>query len=110
VLARSGCNIVVLGEANEPEREAEFADDMLSTAGVFVAKRNEQRSAKTTRKHEEEAQNRGDGIDRPSNGRESFQALGSPTCVDAGAKGSDLPHRGGKKGSSNVDRNCAMDV
>ena len=79
---------------------------MLSIADVFVAKRNGQRSAKT-RKQEEEAQNRGDGIERPSSGRESFQAAGSD---DAGAKGSDLPHRRGKKDSSQVDGNCAMDV
>ena len=80
---------------------------MLAIANVFVAKRNGQRSAKTRKQEEEEAQNRGDGIERPSSGRESFQAAGSD---DAGAKGSGLPHRGGKKDSSNVDRNCEMDV
>ena len=47
VLARSGCKLVVLGQANEPGGEAEFADDILAIADVFVAKRNGQRSAKT---------------------------------------------------------------
>ena len=47
VLAHSGCKLVVLGQANEPGGEAEFADDILAIADVFVAKRNGQRSAKT---------------------------------------------------------------
>ena len=93
VLARSGCKIVVLGQANEPGGEAELTDDMLAIATVFVAKRNGQRSARNhqqRRKCKEEAQ----GRDR----------------ADVYTEGADLSHEGGVQRTTEVDRNCAMDL
>ena len=99
VLARSGCKIVVLGQANEPGGEAELTDDMLAIATVFVAKRNGQRSARNhqqRRKCKEEAQGR--------------QAAQGRDRADVYTEGADLSHEGGVQRTTEVDRNCAMDL